>query len=58
MRLLMLLLVLFGWALPVSAAQTFVLPVSVVPGSVLFSPPAGPDVPASMPLSKVVEFTG
>lgn len=56
MRLLMLLLVLVEWVLPVSAAQTYKVPITVVPGSVKFQgsgdyTPTGDPVPATFPIS-------
>jgi hypothetical protein len=59
MRKLLLMVVLLGWTLPASAAQTFKLPIVVVPGSLTFQgqgdyAPAANPVPVTFPTSRQV----
>jgi hypothetical protein len=52
MRNLLLILAVFAWALPGLAAQTFVVPITAVPGSVFINMPDGQFPSQSLPFSQ------
>jgi hypothetical protein len=59
MLLMLLMLVLSGWSLPASAAQTYKIPIEIIPGSVTFEPigdttSAGQSIPTSFPTTQQV----
>ena len=56
MRSLLMTLVVFAWAVPGLAAQTFTVPFTVVPGSVsVWNPQSGLFEPVTMPFSEVIQ---
>lgn len=59
MSLSLLLVALLGWSFSASAAQTYKIPIVIVPGSVTFQgqgdySPVGPPVSVTFPISKQV----
>jgi hypothetical protein len=55
MRGLTLIIAMVSWVLPVSAAETYTIPISVVPGSVTVEVTGEPDVSVGMPFSIPVQ---
>ena len=56
MRLLLLTLLMLAWAIPGLAAQTFSLPITIIPGSAILDPDNVLPFPVSIPFSEFFQY--